>query len=87
MVEMGRAPFSDITFEAEVGPIIVDNLISARWKSHAIYHGGIPGAKAATGTALVYHGMDIMRIEHGKIAEYWVSADVYHLMAQLGAVS
>jgi predicted ester cyclase len=35
---------------------------------------------------LIFSGMDIMRIENGRVAEYWVSSDGLYLMAQLGAL-
>jgi predicted ester cyclase len=86
MVEMGRSLFHEMTFDIEVGPVARDDLLAARWMSEGVYAGGIPGASAPPGTTVEYHGMDLMRIDSGKIVEYWVSADVYHLMAQLGAV-
>ncbi len=87
MVEMGRAPFADLTFAVEVGPIAEGDLLAARWTSRGRYRGGLPGATAAAGAPVTFGGMDLFRIENGRIAEYWVSADVYHLMAQLGAVA
>lgn len=86
MVTMGRQPFDDFVIEAEVGPIAEGHLVAARWTGRGRYRGGLPGASAEPGTPVTYGGMDLFRLEHGKIAEYWVSADVYALMAQLGAV-
>jgi predicted ester cyclase len=85
MVEMGRAPFDDITFRIEAEPIVEGNRLAARWSMSGRYRGCLPGATAAPGTAVVFGGIDIWRIEDGKIAEYWVSSDGLHLMAQLGA--
>jgi len=84
MVEMGRAPFEEITFRIEGEPIIEDNRLAARWTSEGIYRGGIPGATVAPGTRITFGGIDIWRVEDGKIAEYWVSSEGLHLMAQLG---
>lgn len=84
MVEMGRAPFREITFRVEVGPIVEGNRLAARWTSEGIYEGGIPGATAAPGTRISFGGIDIWHVEDGKIVEYWVSSDGLHLMAQLG---
>lgn len=86
MVEMGRAPFDEFSVKTEVGPLAEGALVAARWAGSGRYRGGLPGATAAAGTIVTYSGMDLFRIEEGKIAEYWVSADVYALMAQLGAV-
>ena len=33
-----------------------------------------------------FGGIDIMRIEDGRLAEYWVTSDGLALMAQLGAL-
>lgn len=35
---------------------------------------------------ITFRGIDIWRIEDGKIVEYWVSSDGLHLMAQLNPV-
>lgn len=83
MVEMGRAPFTEITFEVEVPPIVEGDRLAARWRSTGRYEGGIPGATAPRGTAVTFGGNDIWRVEDGKIVEYWVSSDGLHLMAQL----
>jgi len=36
--------------------------------------------------AVEFGGIDMKRVEQGRIAEYWVSSDGAHLMAQLGMV-
>jgi predicted ester cyclase len=87
MVEMGRAPFDEFAVKAEVGPVAEGALVAARWTGSGRYRGGLPGATASPGTLVTYSGADFFQIEAGKIAEYWVSADVYALMAQLGAVA
>jgi predicted ester cyclase len=84
MVVMEREPFEDLTFRIEVEPLIDGNHLAARWISEGRYRGGIPGATADPGTVIVFSGIDIWRVEDGKIAEYWVSSDGLHLMAQLG---
>lgn len=87
MVAMGREPFDDFQIALEVGPLADGDLVAARWTGRGRYRGGLPGASASPGTPVTYGGMDLFRLENGKIAEYWISADVYALMAQLGAVS
>jgi predicted ester cyclase len=86
MVRMGRAPFSEVSFAIEVGPIVEGDMVAARWTGRARYAGGIPGATAPAGTEVTFGGIDIMRIENGRLAEYWVSSDGIALMQQLGAL-
>ena len=85
MVESGRAPFFDLAFSIEVGPIGDGEMVAARWVVRGKYGGGIPDVTAPAGMA-VFGAIDMMRVEQGKIAEYWVSSDGAHLMAQLGMV-
>jgi predicted ester cyclase len=87
MVEMGRAPFTALTFTLAVGPIVDGDFLASRWAAEGRYRGGLPGATAPAGTPVTYGGADIFRLENGQIAEYWVSADALHLMVQLGAVT
>jgi len=84
MVEMGRAPFEEITFRIEAAPIVDGDRLAARWVSEGVYRGGIPGATASPGTRVTFGGIDIWRVEDGRIAEYWVSSDGLYLMSQLG---
>lgn len=86
MVQMGRAPFSDLTFEIEVGPIVEGDMLAARWVGRGRYAGGMPGATAPEGTEVTFNGIDIMRVADGRLAEYWVSSDGISLMQQLGAL-
>jgi predicted ester cyclase len=86
MVQMGRAPFSDLTFEIEVGPIVEGDMLAARWVGRGRYAGGMPGASAPDGTEVTFGGIDIMRVANGRLAEYWVSSDGISLMQQLGAL-
>ncbi len=83
-VEMGRAIFSEVTFRAEDEPIIDGSRLACRWVGEGTYGGGMPGATAETGTPITFRGIDVWRIEDGKVAEYWVASDGLHLMSQLG---
>lgn len=83
MVEMGRAPFDDPEFSVEVEPIVEGNRLAGRWTMTGRYRGGLPGTTAAPGTEITFGGIDIWRVEDGKIVEYWVSSDGLHMMAQL----
>jgi predicted ester cyclase len=86
LVRMGRAPFSQLTFAIEVGPIVEADLLAARWIGRGTYAGGLPGATAPRGTEVTFGGIDIMRVADRRLAEYWVSSDGIALMQQLGAL-
>lgn len=83
MIEMGRAPFSEMVFRLEVEPIIEGDRLAARWTSTGRYAGGMPGASVEPGTQVTFGGIDIWRVQDGRLVEYWVSSDGLHLMAQL----
>lgn len=84
LVEMGRAIFSEVTFRPLDEPIVEGNRLACRWVGVGTYGGGMPGATAAPGTPIAFGGIDLWRLENGKVAEYWVASDGLHLMAQLG---
>ncbi|UCM90547.1 ester cyclase [Streptomyces marincola] len=86
VIRQGRLPFEGLTFTAEVGPLAEGNLIAARWSARGAYAGGahaLPGVTAAPGTAVEFHGHDLLRIEDGRPVEYWVISEAEQLMAQL----
>jgi predicted ester cyclase len=57
-----------------------------RWLFEGAWRGGRPpGATAAPGTRVRFHGHDILRVEGGHIAEYWLCDDLLDVYAQLGA--
>jgi predicted ester cyclase len=85
LVRMGRGPFRDVELLIEVGPLVAGDFVSARWTFSGAYVGGIPGVSAPEGTPVRFGGIDIMRAEDGKFAEYWTSSDGLDLMRQLGA--
>lgn len=87
MIRMGREPFEGLTFTCDVGPIVEAQQLAARWTGRGTHKGGLPGATAPAGTPITFNGIDIWRVEDGKVAEYWVSSDGAHLMAQLGMFS
>lgn len=74
------APFA---FEVQVQPLFGDGMIAGRWLASGIYQGGFPGARAEPGTPVRFAGADFLRIENGKVAEYWLSSDQLELMTQL----
>lgn len=81
------APFSDFRFETAVGPLVDGGMVAGRWVFRGTYQGGIPGAPpTAVGSRVEYAGIDIFRVEGGRIAEYWLSADSLVLLQQLGVI-
>ncbi|WP_026422657.1 ester cyclase [Actinokineospora inagensis] len=79
-----RAVCTDLVFTIEVGPITADRHVALRWVATGAYAGGFPGATAAAGTPIHFTGTDILRVEDGQFAEYWLNSDVHVLLAQLG---
>lgn len=81
------AAFPGHRFETTVGPLVEGNMVAGRWVFRATYRGGIPGsAEAAVGQPVAYEGADFFRVEDGKIVEYWLSADILHLLQQVGVI-
>lgn len=79
--------FADHRFETVVGPLAEGDLVAGRWVFRAEYRGGFPGAAPdAVGRKVEYAGMDILRVEGGKVAEYWLCADILQLLSQVGAL-
>ncbi len=78
-----HAAFAPLTFAVQVAPLFQGDMIAGRWLATGRYAGGFPGAKARPGTPTAFAGADFLRIADGKIAEYWLSADVLDLMGQL----
>ncbi|MGH4010161.1 MAG: phosphopantetheine-binding protein [Pseudonocardiaceae bacterium] len=78
---------TDARILGELGPFIVDDYAIGRWIFHGTWQGGRPDtATAPAGTPVTFRGVDILRFESGRIAEYWLSDDQLDLYAQLGAV-
>jgi hypothetical protein len=86
MVREARAPFRDLTFSIAVGPFGDGDLLGAHWRALGAYAGGMPGVTATPGTEVSFGGIDILRLEGDRFAEYWVCSDGLRLMAQLGLV-
>jgi len=75
----------DMQNSADVGPIADDHYMVVRWKVEGTYNGGFPGSSpAAVGRRVAFTGTDIVRIEDGKFAEYWLNVDSLFFMQQIG---
>ncbi len=78
-----HAMITSLSFTVQVAPLYQGDMIAGRWLARGSYVGGFPGAKARPGTLIAFAGADFLRIADGKIAEYWLSADVLDLVGQL----
>lgn len=59
-----------LRFTVEVGPISQDPFHVVRWLAEA--------------GEISFHGTDVLRVEDGRIAEYWLNADGLWAAQQLG---
>jgi predicted ester cyclase len=83
-----NALLPDLDFTIEVGPIANDDYLVLRWKARGHYAGGFPGASPeAIGREIVFTGTDTLRIEEGRLAEYWANADSLLFFQQLGVAA
>ncbi|MGW2616675.1 ester cyclase [Streptomyces sp. NPDC001500] len=85
MVRQIRAPFPDLRFSVDVGPLVDGRYASLRWTATGTYAGGFPGAKAEPGTVVTFTGNDTLRVKGGKFVEYWLNADTLSLVTRLRA--
>lgn len=76
--------FPDQHIEAEEIYVIQDRVI-ARWTLTATHRGHFVGVPP-TNRAITMTGIDIERIENGRIAEHWGGEDMLGLLQQIGAV-
>ncbi|MFI9201793.1 ester cyclase [Streptomyces sp. NPDC053048] len=83
-----RSSFDDnAAITGELGPFIVGDYAIGRWVFRGTWQGGRPAtATAPPGTEVTFRGVDILRFEDGRVAEYWLSDDQLDLYAQLGAL-
>lgn len=82
-IQQTRATVPDLEFSIEVGPMVDGDGIALRWIAEGTYAGGMPGAAAPAGTPVSFTGIDLLRVEDGQIAEYWLNADTLGLLTQL----
>jgi predicted ester cyclase len=79
--------FTDYSFTTTVGPLADEDKVAGRWVFRGTYQGGMPGTPpAAFGKNVEYAGMDLFRVEAGKIVEYWLCADILQLLQQVGMI-
>lgn len=86
ILELRRA-FPD--FAATEAELLVDaaaKKVTVRWSAKGTHLGTFLGA-AATGRVVGFRGIEIIRVERGKIVERWGEWDALSLLEQLGASS
>ncbi|CAI3793707.1 ester cyclase [Pseudarthrobacter sp. MM222] len=80
-----RAAFPDLKATV-MEPALVDRNFEALYVVLAGTHQGELMGVAATGRSVKFSGIDIIRIEDGKVVEHWGATDIMALMQQIGAV-
>jgi len=74
-----RVGVRDLHYSIEAGPVIDGNLIAVRWRAT----GHLAARTGAMGAPIDFTGMDMLRLEGGRIVEYWLNSDVHVLLAQM----
>jgi steroid delta-isomerase-like uncharacterized protein len=78
-----RRAFPDLTMTLDL--IVAEgDLVAARWTTVGTHTGPWAGI-APTGTPVTFSGVNIFRIEGGKVVELWNHRDDLGLMEQVGA--
>jgi steroid delta-isomerase-like uncharacterized protein len=77
-----RAAFEHLNVTVE-DMIAEEDRVAARFTARGIHKGSFMGLPP-TGKPIAMTGMEIFRIENGKIAELWGEANLLGLMQQLG---
>lgn len=82
--EMARdmlGAFPDLRFDIE-DALAADDKVLIRWTAHATHSVELDGVPA-TGKRLSWTGMDLVRLEGGRIVELWANNDALGLSEQL----
>jgi steroid delta-isomerase-like uncharacterized protein len=84
MVQKWRAAFSDLSLAIDFA-LAEGDLVAVRWTIHATHTGlfaGVPGS----GAPVTFSGVNIFRIQQGRIAEIWNHRDDLSVYQQIGAL-
>jgi predicted ester cyclase len=79
-----RAAFPDLKAKT-TEPALVDGNLEAQYVVLTGTHQGELMGVAPTGRSVEFSGVDIIRVEAGKVAEHWGATDTMTLMEQIGA--
>ncbi len=82
--ETALVAFPDVNFTIDI-LMAEGELVATRWSYVATNSGEFLG-RPATGKRVIDKGIDIFRIENGKIVEMWVAQDSLGLLQQLGVL-
>ena len=82
VVSACRAAFQDLYVTVE-DMVAEKDMVAARFTARGIHMGAFMGLPP-TGKPITMTGMEIFRLEKGKIAELWGEANLLGLMQQLG---
>ena len=80
--EAVRSAFVDFELSVQVGPVLGVHMIVGRWTLTGITR--VAGSWGPSGTVVRSSGVDIVRIEHGQIVEFWVNHDSHDLAGAAG---
>lgn len=83
-VSVYRSAFPDLHVEIE-DQVAEGDRVATRWTAAGTHEGELAGI-APTGKRVTTPGMEISRIEGGKVAETWENYDMMGLMQQLGVI-
>ena len=83
--ETALVAFPDVHFTIGV-EVAQGDLVATQWSYVATNTGPFLG-RPATGKRVTDTGIDIFRVENGRIAEMWVTQDSFGLMQQLGVIA
>lgn len=84
LITMYRSAFPDLSFEVQE-TVTDGEWVAVRWTSTGTHEGELMGIEP-TGKKTAVEGIELDRIEDGKIVESRVSWDALGLLQQLGAV-
>ena len=83
-VGMFHAGFPDLRYSVVDDSLTDGSRVAVRWSASGTHDGAFLGVPATHRRVDGISGTDIFRIENGKIAETWVSSDLFGLFQQLG---
>ena len=82
VVSACRAAFQDLQVTVE-DMVTEGDMVAARFTARGVHNGAFMGLPP-TGKPITMTGIEIFRLENGKIAELWGEANLLGLMQQLG---
>lgn len=85
MVGVFRAAFPDLRVQNE-DVIVEEDKVVLRWTARGTHKGPLMDIPP-TGKEVTLKGIDILRVDGGRIAERWGEFDALGMLSQLGAIS